>query len=204
VGGASLEPTQNGVGVAAALLPSLRKNLVGQLEAATGWLVLIENDATAAAVGEFWVARLETARSFVALYMGSGLGAGIVLEGVARRGRQASAGEFGHLCLQLDGPPCWCGSRGCLEMLAGPQTVVEAALASPTATAEAGLKAGPSTVAAFAAIARAARSGAPAGSRPNCCRHGYHDPAWQLVASRGRAKAELAPKWFRRTTNFRV
>ncbi|MEV6849854.1 ROK family protein [Actinoplanes sp. NPDC051411] len=131
----------------------------------------------AAAGGEFWVARLETARSFVALYMGSGLGAGIILDGVARQGRQARAGEFGHLCLQLDGPPCWCGSRGCLEMLAGPQTVVEAALASPTATAEAALEPHRSTVAAFAAIARAARSGAPA------CRALLDDSARYVAAA---------------------
>src|SRR5947208_3500329 len=82
------------------------------LSEVTGWPVLIENDATAAAVGEFWVARAETARSFAALYMGSGIGGGIVLDGVALRGRRATAGEFGHLCLQVDGPPCRCGGRG--------------------------------------------------------------------------------------------
>ncbi len=150
-----------------ATLPTHRAGpgLVERLSAATGWPVLVENDATAAAVGEFWVARAETARSFAALYMGSGLGGGIVLDGVALRGRQANAGEFGHLCLQVDGPACWCGSRGCLEVLAGPQAVVEAALASPAAAAEAGLDPEaprPSTVTAFAAIARAARAGSPA------------------------------------------
>jgi predicted NBD/HSP70 family sugar kinase len=170
-------PTQNRAGVAAALLPAIQKDLVEKLEAATGWPVLIENDATAAAVGEHWVARAETARSFVALYMGSGLGAGIILDGEALRGRQASAGEFGHLCLHLDGPPCWCGSRGCLEALAGPQTVVEAALASPAALAEAALDEPASTVAAFAAIARAARSGAPA------CRALLDDSARYVAAA---------------------
>ena len=141
------------------------EDLDGQLAAATGWPVLLENDATAAAVGEYWVARVEPTRPFAALYMGSGIGAGIVLDGVALRGRHANAGEFGHLCLQVDGPECWCGSRGCLEALAGPQTVVEAALAGPMAAGEAGLDSQAprrSTIADFAAIARAARAGAPA------------------------------------------
>lgn len=150
-----------------------------RLAAATGWPVLLENDATAAAVGEYWVARVEATRPFAALYMGSGIGAGIVLDGVALRGRHANAGEFGHLCLQVDGPPCWCGSRGCLEALAGPQVVVEAALADPVAAAEAGLDraARRSTIADFAAVARAARAGAP------CCRALLEDSARYVAAA---------------------
>lgn len=136
-----------------------------RLAEATGMPVLVENDATAAAVGEYWVARLGPARPFAALYMGSGIGAGIVIDGAALRGTRANAGEFGHLCLQVDGPACWCGGHGCLEALAGPAVVVAAARADPIAAAEAGLEAGgPRRSAAvdFAAVARAARAGAPA------------------------------------------
>ena len=165
----------------AAPAPTTRgEDLDGQLAAATGWPVLLENDATAAAVGEYWVARVEPTRPFAALYMGSGIGAGIVLDGVALRGRHANAGEFGHLCVQVDGPQCWCGSRGCLEALAGPQTVVEAALADPVATGEAGLDPRAprrSTIAEFAAIARAARAGAPA------CRALLEDSARYVAAA---------------------
>ncbi|GAA3351232.1 ROK family transcriptional regulator [Amorphoplanes nipponensis] len=141
-----------------------RDDLARRLAGATDWPVLLENDATAAAVGEYWVARVEAARPFAALYMAGGIGAGIVLDGVALRGRHAHAGEFGHLCLQVDGPLCWCGSRGCLEALAGPPVVVAAALADPVAAGEAGLDPAVrrSTVADFAAVARAARAGAPA------------------------------------------
>ncbi|MFC7528535.1 ROK family protein [Actinoplanes sp. GCM10030250] len=134
-----------------------------QLAAATGRPVLVENDATAAAIGEYWVARVGPEQAFAALYMGSGIGAGIVVEGRAMRGGHGAAGEFGHVCVQVDGPECWCGSRGCLEVLAGPRTVVLAARANPAAAAEAGLD--PTTArgvtADFAAIARAARAGAP-------------------------------------------
>jgi predicted NBD/HSP70 family sugar kinase len=129
----------------------------------TGWPVLVENDATAAAVGEYWVARVGPERAFAALYMGSGIGAGIITEGRALRGGHGAAGEFGHICVQVDGPPCWCGSRGCLEALAGPRTVVVAARSDPAALAEAGLgnTIGRGVAADFAAVARAARAGAP-------------------------------------------
>ncbi|WP_243706276.1 ROK family transcriptional regulator [Micromonospora sp. KC721] len=151
-----------------------------RLAAATGMQVLVENDATAAAVGEYWVARVGPTRAFAALYMGSGIGAGIVIDGVALRGAQANAGEFGHLCLQVDGPPCWCGSSGCLEVLAGPQAVVAAALADPVAAGEAGLDAAGtrrSVAADFAAVARAARAGAPA------CRALLDDSARYVAAA---------------------
>jgi predicted NBD/HSP70 family sugar kinase len=151
-----------------------------RLAAATGLQVLVENDATAAAVGEYWVARVGPTRAFAALYMGSSIGAGIVIDGVALRGTQANAGQFGHLCLQVDGPPCWCGSTGCLEALAGPQVVVAAALADPVAAAEAGLEAPGSrrsAAADFAAIARAARGGAPA------CRALLDDSARYVAAA---------------------
>jgi predicted NBD/HSP70 family sugar kinase len=129
----------------------------------TGWPVLVENDATAAAVGEYWVARVGPERAFAALYMGSGIGAGIITDGRAMRGGHGAAGEFGHVCVEVDGPPCWCGSHGCLEALAGPRTVVVAARSDPAALAEAGLgdTTGRGVAADFAAVARAARSGAP-------------------------------------------
>ncbi|MEV6343593.1 ROK family transcriptional regulator [Actinoplanes sp. NPDC051851] len=155
-------------------------DLAARLTETTGWPVLVENDATAAAVGEYWVARVGPDRAFAALYMSGGLGAGIVVEGRAMRGGHASAGEFGHLCLQVDGPECWCGSHGCLEALAGPRTVVTAARASTTATAEAGLDpAQPlrSVAAEFAAVARAARAGAPA------CRALLEDSARYVAAA---------------------
>ncbi|WP_205707108.1 ROK family protein [Kineococcus vitellinus] len=131
------------------------------LQEVTGWPVLAENDATAAAVGEYWVARVDAARSFAALYMGTGLGAGIVLAGSAHRGARGQAGEFGHVVVDVDGPPCWCGGQGCLEAVAGPAAVVARALADPVARAEAHLEAGGprSTVGDFSAVARAARAG---------------------------------------------
>ncbi|WP_412079307.1 ROK family protein [Streptomyces xanthophaeus] len=53
----------------------------------------------------------------VYLHVGTGLGAGLCLNGEVYRGARSAAGEFGHQVLQLDGPPCRCGARGCAEVL---------------------------------------------------------------------------------------
>lgn len=127
--------------------------LAGALEDVIGLSVVLENDATAAALGEYWAGGIDVGTAFAALYMGKGLGAGIVLDGTVLRGASSNAGEVGHICLQLDGPECWCGSRGCVEALAGPGRVVERAL-------ERGMDLpGVSVATRFAEIARAAARG---------------------------------------------
>ena len=55
--------------------------------------------------------------SFAYLHLGAGLGAALVLDGTLHRGGRTGAGEFGHQAVQLDGPLCPCGNRGCLEAL---------------------------------------------------------------------------------------
>ncbi|MEU2262577.1 ROK family protein [Streptomyces sp. NPDC019645] len=55
--------------------------------------------------------------SFAYLHLGTGLGAGLVIGGVVHRGARTGAGEFGHQVVQLDGPLCPCGNRGCIEVL---------------------------------------------------------------------------------------
>ncbi|MFI6344410.1 ROK family transcriptional regulator [Streptomyces sp. NPDC050560] len=55
--------------------------------------------------------------AFAYLHLGTGLGAGLVLGGELYRGPRTGAGEFGHQVVQLDGPPCPCGNRGCVEAI---------------------------------------------------------------------------------------
>ncbi|MDF9813420.1 ROK family transcriptional regulator [Streptomyces sp. SPB162] len=55
--------------------------------------------------------------SFAYLHLGTGLGAGLVLDGAIFRGERTGAGEFGHQVVQLDGPVCGCGNRGCIEAM---------------------------------------------------------------------------------------
>ena len=138
-----------------------------ELEALTGLPVLLDNDATASAIGEYWAGGTDGERSFAALYMGTGIGAGILLAGTTHRGTSGNAGEIGHTCLDLDGPLCWCGMRGCAEAIAGPAAVVEAAQADPAVVRAAQLDQLPpqsSIAVQFAAVARASRSG-DAGAR---------------------------------------
>lgn len=126
------------------------------LEDAAGIPVLLDNDATAAAVGEYWAGGLETTSAFAALYMGTGIGSGVLVNGTVYRGASSNAGEVGHICVDIDGPACWCGSQGCIEVLAGPAAVVAQAEAE-------GLDVGGSGTVAerFAATARAALRGEP-------------------------------------------
>ncbi|MFJ5263614.1 ROK family protein [Streptomyces sp. NPDC088387] len=76
--------------------------------------VVVDKDTNAAALR---LAVGGTARSFAYLHLGTGLGAGLVIGGVVHRGARTGAGEFGHQVIQLDGPRCSCGNRGCIEVL---------------------------------------------------------------------------------------
>ncbi|MFG2137160.1 ROK family protein [Streptomyces sp. NPDC048650] len=81
-----------------------------------GLPVVLDKDTNAAALGLAQGAA-EGAGSFAYLHLGTGLGAGLVLGGGLYRGTRTGAGEFGHQVVQLDGPPCGCGKRGCIEAL---------------------------------------------------------------------------------------
>ncbi|MFD4668617.1 ROK family protein [Lentzea sp. NPDC058450] len=144
--------------------PSALHDVGRSLERATGLPVLLDHDATAAAIGEHWSGGVGATSTFAALYMGSGIGAGVVLGGTTYRGPSGHIGEIGHACLDVDGPRCPCGGRGCLEVLAGPAAVVEQARADRALARAAGLAGGRSKAstpvsADFAAIGRAARQG---------------------------------------------
>ncbi|WP_033371974.1 ROK family transcriptional regulator [Humibacter albus] len=99
------------------------------LNEATGLPVILENDANCAALGEFWSGRVSTSHDFATIYMATGIGCGLVVNGDVYRGASSNAGEIGHVPLDPDGPECFCGSRGCLEVLATPAAVVRAARA---------------------------------------------------------------------------
>jgi len=89
--------------------------------------VILDNDANCAALGEFWSGRVPATRDFATVYMATGIGCGIVINGDIYRGASSNVGEIGHMILEANGPECWCGSRGCLEMLAAPAIVVQRA-----------------------------------------------------------------------------
>ncbi|MDF2508724.1 MAG: transcriptional regulator [Microbacterium sp.] len=94
------------------------------LAEATGLPVVLEKDTTAAAVGELWMRGASADDSFVFVYLGTGIGAALVRSGEAIPGSTGNIGEIGHLIVDPDGPPCACGSRGCVEVVCTPQAVV--------------------------------------------------------------------------------
>ncbi|MFD9975639.1 ROK family protein [Streptomyces sp. NPDC059017] len=88
----------------------LRDELADRL----GLPVALDKDTNAAALG---ILLQGESGSFAYVHLGTGIGAGLVLEGAVYRGVRTGAGEFGHQVVQLDGPACACGKRGCLEAL---------------------------------------------------------------------------------------
>jgi len=82
--------------------------------------VSVENDGTAAALAELLFGHGRTHASFLIFTLGTGIGGGIVLDGVPRRGTHGFAGEIGHISLHgFESWPCVCGEKGCLEAYAG-------------------------------------------------------------------------------------
>jgi predicted NBD/HSP70 family sugar kinase len=133
------------------------------LEESSGFTVVLENDAACAALGEFWAGRLPATRDFATLYMATGIGCGIVIGGAVYGGASSNAGEIGHMVVDVNGPDCWCGSRGCLEILAAPRSIVNRALAEPGLVESLKLSGlTPDLRTDFAVIARAAAQGDPA------------------------------------------
>jgi len=77
--------------------------------------VILENDANAAALGEYWRGSGRGTRCMLMLTLGTGVGGGVVLDGRLWSGPGGVAGELGHFSIDPDGPQCGCGNRGCLE-----------------------------------------------------------------------------------------
>jgi glucokinase len=104
------------------------------LEARLGRRCVIENDARAAAVGLHHRRVLGPAEDIAYLAVGTGIAAGVILDGRLHRGARGLAGEIGHAIADSDGPACTCGQRGCLEALvSGPSIARRAAAALASA-----------------------------------------------------------------------
>jgi glucokinase len=91
--------------------------------------VVVDNDVNALALAEWRFGAGRGARSLVVLAPGTGFGAGVILDGRLVRGVAGFGGEFGHTPVKFDGPPCWCGGRGCLAVYASGRGIAEAARA---------------------------------------------------------------------------
>ncbi len=78
--------------------------------------VYIENDANAAAYGEYVAGAAKGARNAVCITLGTGVGGGIIIDGRIYAGSNFAGAEIGHTVINVDGPRCSCGRRGCFEV----------------------------------------------------------------------------------------
>src|SRR5260370_10529463 len=89
-----------------------------ELEKLVGRSIVLENDANAWALGEYWRGAARGRRDVVLLTLGTGVGGGIIVGGKLVHGRSGMAGELGHVTVEPEGTRCDCGARGCLESYA--------------------------------------------------------------------------------------
>jgi glucokinase len=101
--------------------------LAAALRQRFGVPAFVDNDVNALALGEWTFGAARGARSLVVLAAGTGFGCGIVLDGRLVRGAHGFGGELGHAPVRFDGPPCWCGGRGCLALYASGRGIAETA-----------------------------------------------------------------------------
>lgn len=85
---------------------------------------LLENDATAATIGENKYGASRGFSNVIGVTLGTGVGGGLILDGKPLRGINGMAGEIGHVCVEPDGHPCGCGSIGCVEQYASATAIV--------------------------------------------------------------------------------
>ncbi|WP_405734305.1 ROK family protein [Streptomyces sp. NBC_01537] len=128
--------------------------VAGVTEASGGLPVVLTGDGVAIAAAEHWLGAARGHDNAVCMVVSTGVGGGLVLGGSVYPGPTGNAGHIGHISVDLDGDPCPCGSRGCVERIASGPNIARRALESgwrPLAGAE------PTA----AAVADSARAGDP-------------------------------------------
>ena len=109
-------------------LPSaIVEDLHGELMRATGLRCELENDANAAAFGEYKAGAGVGARNMFYITIGNGIGGAIILDGKLWTGASGFAGEVGHITIDSEGLECICGNTGCLETVASAPSIVRRA-----------------------------------------------------------------------------
>jgi glucokinase len=129
--------------------------LVERVRAATGRLpVELIGDGVAITAAEHWQGAARGHDNALCMVVSTGVGGGLVLGGKLHPGPTGNAGHIGHISVDLDGDPCPCGARGCVERIASGPNIARRAL-------EGGWRPGPDGDASAAAVAAAARAGDP-------------------------------------------
>ncbi|MFN2532445.1 MAG: ROK family protein [Pyrinomonadaceae bacterium] len=106
---------------------TMREDLHAEFMRATGLRVEIENDANAAAYGEYKAGAGRGSRDMFYMMIGQGIGGAIILDGKLWTGASGFAGEVGHITIDTEGMECVCGNTGCLETVASAPSIVRRA-----------------------------------------------------------------------------
>jgi glucokinase len=92
--------------------------LARKLESILSVQVFVENDVNAGTMAEYMLGAGKGTRNMIGLFVGTGIGGGLILNGKLHEGFRGAAGEIGHMVLERNGPRCGCGKKGCVEALA--------------------------------------------------------------------------------------
>ena len=144
--------------------------LQAQLQRTIGLPVIVTNDVRAATWGEWLHGAGQGCDDLLCMFVGTGVGGGVVSGGRMLAGCNNTAGEVGHITVDMNGPPCTCGNRGCLEALAGGWAITRLTRESVKADPEGGkvlLEMGGGGIDEInvATVARAVRGGDPMARR---------------------------------------
>jgi glucokinase len=140
--------------------------LQADLQRSLGLPVIVTNDVRAATWGEWLHGAGRGCEDLICVFVGTGIGGGVVSGGKVLAGCSNTAGEVGHITIDLHGPPCTCGNRGCLEALAGGWAIARQARESVATDPDGGrilleMAGGRIEEINAATVARAARGGVP-------------------------------------------
>lgn len=138
---------------------------------------VLDNDANAAAWGEYRFGAGRGRRDLLVVTVGTGIGGGIIIGGSLLRGAHGFAAEIGHIIVEPDGPVCGCGNRGCWEQVASGQALDRRAREAADLDAE-------------GAIARAAGTARPAGIHVAAAAAAGDEEATRILAEVGRRFGE--------------
>lgn len=116
---------ETGTSLVAPILQLRNIPIKEELEREFNMEVHIENDARAMALGESWFSEYSNVPNMVAVNLGSGVGAGVIIDGKLYHGSADLAGEIGHMTIDMYGDDCECGNKGCLETFASAPSIVK-------------------------------------------------------------------------------
>ncbi len=125
IGSVGLIDFQNGKIMSAEQMGWHDIDLVGELSGQYQLPIFLDNNVRTMALAEKMFGICKRVGDFIFIYIGQGIGAGLIIQDQIYRRGITGAGEFGHITYQPGGHPCWCGNRGCLERYASNSAILE-------------------------------------------------------------------------------